>query len=194
MSTAEQWAETLGREPERFRLQFQRLGLEAECRPLRSEEVEECRRMGGERGLRYALYLSCDALRQAGEQMKQQGALALSFDITQRLAYGDILAAGGAVLEQSGAGGAQVRLLADGQEVQNASVQLHSDGEYFWQSTAASEASEETRETGLLHGETASGTLLRSLFSSGQQEQSGDAVMALAQVFAERLASAAANS
>lgn len=198
MSTAEQWAAALGKAPEGFRLQFQRLGLEAECRPLRSEEVEECRRMGGERGLRYALYLSCDALRQAGEQMKKQGALALSFDITQRLTYGDILAAGGAILEKSGAGSARVRLLADGENAQNAqeaSVQLHSDGEHFWQS-ALPETREVPGDDGSIQSGAgqSSGTLLKTLLSSGEKAQDEDAVMALAQVFAERLVSAAANS
>ena len=111
MSTAAQWAQALaGEGEERFVLTFDRLGLEAECRTLRAGEVEECRRMGGERGLRYAVYLACDALREAGESLRKQGALAGSFEITERLAYADILAAGGAILRKSGAGSARVRL------------------------------------------------------------------------------------
>ena len=83
MSTAEQWAGLLGQEAgEAFSLKFERLGLEARCRPLRAGEVEECVRMGGERGLRYALYLACDELREAGEHLKKQGALVSAFDIT----------------------------------------------------------------------------------------------------------------
>lgn len=100
---AEAWAQALGqRQSGQFRLRFERLGLEAECRSLSSGEVEECLRMGGERGLRYALYLSCDELRQAGESLKKQGAVAGAFDITEKLSYGDVLAAGAAILSQSG--------------------------------------------------------------------------------------------
>lgn len=103
MSTAEQWAGLLGQEAgEAFSLKFERLGLEARCRPLRAGEVEECVRMGGERGLRYALYLACDELREAGEHLKKQGALASAFEITERLSYGDVVAAGAAILGQSG--------------------------------------------------------------------------------------------
>lgn len=51
---AEAWAQALGqRQGGQFRLRFERLGLEAACRSLSSGEVEECLRMGGERGLRY---------------------------------------------------------------------------------------------------------------------------------------------
>ena len=114
MSTAEQWADVLGAPAEeRFTLQFDHLGLEARCRPLLAGEVEECIRMGGERGMRYALYLACDDLREAGESMKKQGAVATAFDITERLRYGDVLAAGTAILSRSGAQQTQVRL--DGQ-------------------------------------------------------------------------------
>lgn len=193
MSSYEQWAQALSQQPEHFTLQFQRLGLEAECRPLRSEEVEECRRMGGERGLRYALYLSCDALRQAGEQMKRQGALALSFDITQRLAYGDILAAGGAILEKSGAGNAQVRLLGRSENAQEEALTLHSGGESFWQNADAEEQQAQ-EETNALFGEYFSHTRKKQLISSGEDAQSEDTLLALARVFAQRLASASANS
>ncbi len=103
MSAAEQWAGLLGRKASgSFTLKFERLGLEAQCRSLSAGEVEECLRMGGEKGLRYALYLSCDELRQAGESLKKQGALASAFDITERLSYGDVVAAGAAILGQSG--------------------------------------------------------------------------------------------
>ena len=103
MSTAEQWAGLLGRQAaDSFTLKFARLGLEAQCRSLSAGEVEECLRMGGEKGLRYALYLACDDLRQAGESLKKQGALASAFDITEKLSYGDVVAAGAAILGQSG--------------------------------------------------------------------------------------------
>lgn len=190
MSTAEQWAAVLGAEQAGFFLRFQRLGLEARCRPLQADEVEECRRMGGEKGLRYALYLSCDALRQAGEQLRLQGALAMSFDITRRLAYGDILAAGGAILEKSGAAGAQVSLLEEGPEGQR-TLELSAGETPFWQKqpeepgeTAPEDDPEQTapEEYGL-----------RQLFPRQEEERGEDAVLELARVFARRLVSAAAN-
>ena len=113
MSLASLWAQALQAPGQGFTLTFDRLGLEANCRPLTAGEVEECARMGGERGLRYALYLACDDLREAGETLKKQGAVATAFDITEKLSYGDVLAAGSAVLQRSGAGEAMVRL--DGQ-------------------------------------------------------------------------------
>ena len=113
MSGASLWAEALLGRGEGFTLTFDRLGLAADCRPLTAGEVEECVRMGGQRGLRYALYLACDDLREAGETLKKQGAVASAFDITEKLSYGDVLAAGYAVLQRSGAQDAMVRL--DGQ-------------------------------------------------------------------------------
>lgn len=111
MSGAEQWAELLGRQAYgAFTLKFERLGLEAQCRSLSAGEVEECLRMGGEKGLRYALYLACDDLRQAGESLKKQGALASAFDITEKLSYGDVVAAGAAILGQSGTDTAAVSM------------------------------------------------------------------------------------
>lgn len=116
MSTAEQWAAALGGEGgESFTLRFDRLGLSAQCRTLSAGEVEECRRMGGQRGMRYALYLACGQLRQAGEQLRQQGSLGSAFDITERMSYGDIAAAGAAILSRSGAGEARVTLEEAGQ-------------------------------------------------------------------------------
>lgn len=111
MSTAEQWANVLGGwSAERFVLRFDRLGLEAQCRALSAGEVEECLRMGGERGMRYALYLACDDLREAGESLKKQGTVASAFDITGQLSYGDVVAAGAAILSRSGAQQPQVRM------------------------------------------------------------------------------------
>lgn len=116
MSTAEQWAGLLGRKSgSAFTLKFERLGLEARCRSLSAGEVEECLRMGGEKGLRYALYLACDDLRQAGERLKKQGALASAFDITEQLSYGDVVAAGAAILGQSGTDTASVTMEGGGQ-------------------------------------------------------------------------------
>lgn len=117
MSTAQQWAGVLGAAAaDRFTLRFDRLGVEAACRTLTAGEVEECVRMGGERGMRYALYLACDELREAGESMRKQGLVAAAFDITERLRYGDVLAAGSAILDRSGAQQSQVYL--DGEQQQ----------------------------------------------------------------------------
>ena len=116
MSTAEQWAGVLGQAAaSRFTLRFESLGLDAQCRSLDAGEVEECIRMGGERGLRYALYLACEELREAGESLRKQGVLDSAFDITLRLGYGDVLAAGRMILQQSGAGQGQVKLADGGQ-------------------------------------------------------------------------------
>ncbi len=117
MSLAELWAEALQAPGQGFTLTFDRLGLAANCRPLTAGEVEECVRMGGQRGLRYALYLACDDLREAGETLKKQGAVASAFDITEKLSYGDVLAAGSAVLQRSGAQEAMVRLEGVQQEL-----------------------------------------------------------------------------
>ena len=51
MSSAEDWARALESGKGRFTLNFERMGVEAECRTLSAAEVEECRRMGGERGI-----------------------------------------------------------------------------------------------------------------------------------------------
>ncbi len=104
--SAEQWAKALeGGGERRFTLHFDRLGLEARCRPLTGGEVEECLRMGGERGLRYALYLACGDLREAGESLRRQGKVGSAFDITERLTYGEAAAAGQAILARSGVEG-----------------------------------------------------------------------------------------
>jgi hypothetical protein len=66
--------------------------------------------MGGQRGLRYALYLACDELREAGESLKKQGNLASAFDITEKLSYGDVVAAGTVILSRSGADTSAVRV------------------------------------------------------------------------------------
>ena len=81
MSLAELWAEALQAPGQGFTLNFDRLGLAANCRPLTAGEVEECVRMGGQRGLRYALYLACDDLREAGETLKKQGAAISQLDL-----------------------------------------------------------------------------------------------------------------
>lgn len=118
MSTAEQWAGVLGQTAaSRFTLRFESSGLDAQCRSLDAGEVEECVRMGGERGLRYALYLACEELREAGENLRKQGVLENAFDITLRLGYGDVLAAGGMILQQSGAARNRVKLTEGGQSV-----------------------------------------------------------------------------
>ena len=130
MSTAEQWAGALtGAGSGSFTLRFDRLGLEAQCRPLNAGEVEECVRMGGQRGLRYALYLACDELREAGESLKKQGALASAFDITEKLSYGDVVAAGAVVLGRSGADTSAVRV--DGGQPAAAEMATEAADQFF---------------------------------------------------------------
>lgn len=130
MSTAEQWAGVLASAGSgNFTLRFDRLGLEAQCRPLNAGEVEECVRMGGQRGLRYALYLACDALREAGESLKKQGIVASAFDITEKLSYGDVVAAGAAILSRSGADTSAVRV--DGGQSAVAQRELELVGQSF---------------------------------------------------------------
>lgn len=132
MSTAEQWAGALaGTGGGSFTLRFDRLGLEAQCRPLNAGEVEECVQMGGQRGLRYALYLACDQLREAGESLKKQGTLASAFDITERLSYGDVVAAGSAILSRSGADTSAVRLEAREGEGWTAAVPQERSGAWM---------------------------------------------------------------
>jgi hypothetical protein len=103
MSGAAEWAAALGGAARSFTLTLRRLGLTADCRALSSAEVGECLRMGGERGARYALWLSCGALREAGEHLRKRGALLSPFDLTERLPYADALAAAGMILRFSGA-------------------------------------------------------------------------------------------
>lgn len=176
MSGAQQWLEALEGRGEGFSLRFQRLGVEAECRTLDAGEVEECRRMGGERGLRYALYLACPQLREAGERMKEQGRLAVPFDITERLPYADVIAAGAAVLRQSGAGGARVVL--DSGDRSEALTAPESGAFSF------GEEPETAGESGSDPG---------AALWPGEEADGGDRTWELADVFARRLCAAAEN-
>ena len=181
MSTAAQWAQALaGEGEERFVLTFDRLGLEAECRTLRAGEVEECRRMGGERGLRYAVYLACDALREAGESLRKQGALAGSFEITERLAYADILAAGGAILRKSGAGSARVRLSDEAAGEEGIPLAAQEDpAERVWQENGWEEIRGAEKPVRAMRDE--------------PQEDEERRVWETARIFADRLEAAADN-
>ena len=114
----------------------------------------------------------------------------MSFDITRRLAYGDILAAGGAILEKSGAAGAQVSLLEEGPEGQR-TMELSAGETPFWQKQP--EEPGETAPEDEPEQAAAEEYGLRQLFSRQEEERGEDAVLELARVFARRLASAAAN-
>lgn len=191
MSTAAQWAQTLaGEGAERFVLTFDRLGLEAECRTLRAGEVEECRRMGGERGLRYAVYLACEALREAGESLRKQGVLAGSFDITERLAYADILAAGSAILRKSGAGSARVHLSESEEKAEAETIPLAVENE------AALFPAEDPAELVWQENgwkEPQGKGLTRRFDGEKPQEDAEDRVWEMARIFADRLEAAAGN-
>lgn len=122
MSSAAQWQAALAQPADgrRIRILFGRLGLVAQCRSLTAGEVAECAEMGGEAGARYALYLACDALRQAGDAMQKQGEILSPFDITQRIPYSDTAAAAALIFSLSGAGQADIRLLAEDEEEEQA--------------------------------------------------------------------------
>ena len=191
MSSAEDWARALESGKGRFTLNFERMGVEAECRTLSAAEVEECRRMGGERGMRYALYLACGAVREAGEQLKAQGRAATPFDATEGLAYADVLAAGRAILRQSGAEQARLRLeTGEGEGLPVTEAPL------FWEETGAAEMGSffpEGEESGW---ETAPETEKPRLFpknSARQAENGEESVRALAELFADRLERARSN-
>ncbi len=114
MSGPREWAAALGAAAGApMRILFERQRLVAHCRPLSAGEIAECADIGGERGARYALYLSCEALRIAGEQLRQCGCISSAFDITERLSYSDIMAAASVILSISGGGGHMLRLLRD---------------------------------------------------------------------------------
>lgn len=189
MSTAEQWAGLLAEERQGyFTLVFERLGMEAECRSLNAGEVEECRRMGGQRGLRYALYLACPALREAGEALQREGRLAMAFQITERLPYADLMAAGNAILERSGGGQAKVslktkdgvqRLTAERREEQSLLRRGDDEAAVF----SAEEREETDGEADFFSGKGFSSG------NSGKEEQA----LALARFFADRLTAAAGN-
>lgn len=108
MSGAAEWGAALRAPRRMLTLRLGRLGIEAECRALGSAEVEECLRMGGERGARYALWLSCGALRDAGEEMLRTGEVHTAFDVTERLSYADVLTAAGMILRFSGSAAPEV--------------------------------------------------------------------------------------
>lgn len=189
MSTAAQWAQALaGESEERFVLTFDRLGLEAECRLLRSGEVEECRRMGGERGLRYAVYLSCDALREAGESLRKQGVLAGSFDITERLAYADILAAGSVILQRSGAGSARVRLSDENTGKERTPLAAQEETDFFQTEDPAETVWQENGWEDIRAAERPG-----RIADETQREDGEDHVWEMARIFADRLAAAADN-
>lgn len=188
MSDVGQWTQALsGRETDRFVLKFDRLGLEAECRTLRAGEIEECRRMGGERGLRYALYLACDALREAGESLKKQGEVAVAFDVTERLAYADIVAAGGVILERSGADRPMIRMEQAGGSPLSVASDLDEEPEQLrlpemddLEETPVSEWEEE-------------GRLLKKSFAAPSEGRQEEAVWETARIFADRLSAAMKN-
>lgn len=188
MSASEAWAAALGQtERESFSLHFDRLGLTARCRTLDAGEVEECRRMGGERGLRYALYLACPDLQAACEALKKQGLAASPLDITERLPYADVVAAGGVILSRSGASEARVRLEVPEEETVSA-VPLAEGLSFLPYGT------EERPETAFpteMRGEALS---LHPLFGAPSVSEEGrDGVLELARVFADRLTAAARN-
>ncbi len=122
MHGATQWQQALQtpRAQDEVRIAFARLGVVAHCRPLSAGEVAECAEMGRERGARYALYLSCDAIAQAGQSLHESGEVLSPLDITERIAYADLAAAAAIIFSISGADAAQVRVLAPDEREEDA--------------------------------------------------------------------------
>lgn len=93
-----------------YEMEFSRLGIRTAINPLSEDELEECRRMKGTDGARYALYLACPALHEEGERLYKNGEIFSPLDITMAVDIADINAAYGYIKEISGMGESQVKL------------------------------------------------------------------------------------
>ena len=93
-----------------YEVEFSRLGIRTAINPLSEDELEECRRMKGTDGARYALYLACPALHEEGERLYKNGEIFSPLDITMAVDIADINAAYGYIREISGMGESQVKL------------------------------------------------------------------------------------
>lgn len=93
-----------------YEVEFSRLGIRTAINPLSEDELEECRRMKGTDGARYALYLACPALHEEGERLYKNGEIFSPLDITMAIDIADINAAYGYIKEISGMGESQVKL------------------------------------------------------------------------------------
>ena len=93
-----------------YEVEFSRLGIRTAINPLSEDELEECRRMKGTDGARYALYLACPALHEEGERLYKNGEIFSPLDITMAVDIADINAAYGYIKEISGMGESQVKL------------------------------------------------------------------------------------
>ena len=93
-----------------YEIEFERLGIRTEVKPLSEDELEECRRMRGTDGARYALYLACPALHEEGERLYKEGAIFSPLDITMAVEASDVNAAYRYIREISGMGTSRVNL------------------------------------------------------------------------------------
>lgn len=93
-----------------YEVEFSRLGIRTAINPLSEDELEECRRMKGTDGARYALYLACPALHEEGERLYKNGEIFSPLDITMAVDIADVNAAYGYIKEISGMGESQVKL------------------------------------------------------------------------------------
>ena len=93
-----------------YEMEFSRLGIRTAINPLSEDELEECRRMKGTDGARYALYLACPALHEEGERLYKNGEIFSPLDITMAVDIADINAAYGYIKEISGMSESQVKL------------------------------------------------------------------------------------
>ena len=93
-----------------YEIEFERLGIRTAITPLSDDELEECRRMKGADGARYALYLACPALHEEGEKLYKEGKLFSPLDIVSAVDMRDVKGAYQLIQEISGVGEARVRL------------------------------------------------------------------------------------
>lgn len=93
-----------------YEIEFERLGIRTPIRPLSGDELEECRRMRGTDGGRYALYLACPALHEEGERLYKEGVIFSPLDITMAIDISDVNGAYQHIKEISGEGQSRVKL------------------------------------------------------------------------------------
>ena len=98
-----------------YEIEFERLGIRTAIMPLSDDELEECRRMKGADGARYALYLACPALHEEGEKLYKEGKLFSPLDIVSAVDMRDVKGAYQLIQEISGVGEARVRLYKNNQ-------------------------------------------------------------------------------
>ena len=98
-----------------YEIEFERLGIRTSLVPISDDELEECRRMKGADGARYALYLACPALHEEGERLYKEGKLFSPLDIVSAVDMRDVKGAYQMIQAISGVGEARIRLYKNNQ-------------------------------------------------------------------------------